>query len=441
VITTRQEHFDVAAFGAVVTDLCRIGPRFVGTPGERAAGMLIEREFRAAGLAAVRVEPVPVLAYRPQAAACHIVGQPDALPCSGLQFTSGGEVEAEAVYNATIDPDSGAAHGDLRGIDGKIAVIATPYPYVAAPLLCERGAAGIVVVGDAPDGLVSHFSAQLYPPSEAPDFPGVPLPAPGVTIEAGAGAALIHRLHSQRTRLRIEHRAAYEPTLSGNVLGEIPGQTEERVVLGAHYDTQWDTPGACDNASGVAALITFARRHATLRPLRTIVLAAFADEEHGCYGSTVYCQQHAASLADTVAMVNLDALGWSPQAKRALWADASIRAFCRDAAQTLGWPPQEEREPSEFSGSDYNPFLDAGVPAAFFWRYPPGNPYYHSAGDSLAHVDIAVMAETATVAAQVGLRLANEPTSFGRARPRRRWKSFPPPMASATPKTRSEETA
>ena len=65
---------------------------------------------------------------------------------------------------------------------------------------------------------------------------------------------------------------------SGNVLGEVTGTSlpEQRVVIGAHYDTQAAGPGAADNASGVAALLELITSVRALRPRRTVVFAAGA---------------------------------------------------------------------------------------------------------------------------------------------------------------------
>lgn len=52
-----------------------------------------------------------------------------------------------------------------------------------------------------------------------------------------------------------------------------------RLVIGAHYDSFEDTPGADDNASGVAGLIELARLLGTNPPLRPVELVAFTLEE------------------------------------------------------------------------------------------------------------------------------------------------------------------
>jgi Zn-dependent M28 family amino/carboxypeptidase len=67
-----------------------------------------------------------------------------------------------------------------------------------------------------------------------------------------------------------------------NIIAEIPGTTnpDEIIVLGAHYDTELNTPGADDNASGVAVMIELARRFANNPQPRTLRFIAFTNEEN-----------------------------------------------------------------------------------------------------------------------------------------------------------------
>jgi Zn-dependent M28 family amino/carboxypeptidase len=277
--------------------------------------------------------------------------------------------------------------------------------------------------------LIGGYTAQLYPPALPPEFTGRPLSIPGVVVSGVAARQLVLDLSLDHNELALSHAAEYRTVETANVVGIVAGRIpESRVVVGAHYDTQLESPGACDNASGVAALVEIACSAAkAAQPLRTIVFAAFADEEHGCAGSTAYCMTHSDELESTVAMVNLDALGWARPGRRALYSDPAIRDLAYTTAEEVGWKPEEEIEASLFPGSDYNPFVDAGVPAAFYWRYPPGHPYYHTAGDVPELLDISVVTETASVAARLVHRLANEETlALGRSRPSRRWLDLRP---------------
>src|SRR5215469_719760 len=47
-----------------------------------------------------------------------------------------------------------------------------------------------------------------------------------------------------------------------NIEAEIPGTRPEIIVIGAHYDSVFGSPGANDNGSGVAALLALAQRFA-----------------------------------------------------------------------------------------------------------------------------------------------------------------------------------
>ncbi len=70
-----------------------------------------------------------------------------------------------------------------------------------------------------------------------------------------------------------------------NVIGVVKGsiRTLPPLVVGAHFDTADDTPGANDNGSGVAALLEIARE--MNKPCRTLILAAFTNEEPPFFGT------------------------------------------------------------------------------------------------------------------------------------------------------------
>ena len=66
-----------------------------------------------------------------------------------------------------------------------------------------------------------------------------------------------------------------------NVAGVIPGSdpSAPRVLVGAHFDSVRGTPGADDNASGVAGMLECARLLVGARPTATIELVGFNLEE------------------------------------------------------------------------------------------------------------------------------------------------------------------
>jgi len=411
----RAPRLDLAALRADVERFAAIGPRFCGGPGEERARELLLAEFAAAGLEAVGGEEYRYLGYEPIASGCSLRGGEE-LPSVGLQCCADGGVEAEAVYvGGGGEPELAALAAAGGSLAGRIAVLRTPMPAAAVPALLARGATGLVLISPTPDGLVGHFTAGFYPPPPGPPWEGRVLPVPGVTVEAAAGERLLAALSAGPATVRIEHRARY-PELTGvNVVGEIPGEEEPgaRIVVGAHYDTQLDSPGAADNGAGLAALLGIARAFAGAPLRRTVALVAFAGEELGCWGASAYVRARAGALP--TAMVNLDAIGPPLLAKRTIVATPSLAPFAAAAARSVGWEVEVEIEAAAFPFSDLAPFADAGVPACQIWRYPPPHPYYHSAGDTPRWVDHGLLAEDAWAAAETVFRLATEePIPAGR---------------------------
>jgi Zn-dependent M28 family amino/carboxypeptidase len=88
-----------------------------------------------------------------------------------------------------------------------------------------------------------------------------------------------------------------------NVIGTLAGATEDRVVVGAHYDHIPGCAGADDNASGVAGILEVARVVSGHRFQRTLVVACFDDEESGLVGSNAWVAAHAAEAPIAVAFV------------------------------------------------------------------------------------------------------------------------------------------
>ena len=104
-----------------------------------------------------------------------------------------------------------------------------------------------------------------------------------------------------------------------NLIVERRGTTrlDEVVVVGAHYDTVPTTPGADDNASGVAAMLALARyfAHPSVVVNRTLRFVAFANEEPAYFqtelmGSRVYARACRRRGDNIVAMVSLESIGY-----------------------------------------------------------------------------------------------------------------------------------
>jgi Zn-dependent M28 family amino/carboxypeptidase len=102
-----------------------------------------------------------------------------------------------------------------------------------------------------------------------------------------------------------------------NLEAELPGgsRKDEIVVVGAHYDSVTGTPGANDNASGVAALLALARSMRAHQPARTLRFVAFVNEEPPYFlswemGSRQYARAAKGRGERIRAMLSLETIGY-----------------------------------------------------------------------------------------------------------------------------------
>ncbi len=136
----------------------------------------------------------------------------------------------------------------------------------------------------------------------------------------------------------IEHsflEAGYRPTRQeyeaqhkrfANIEAELKGQefAQEIIVVGAHYDTARGSPGADDNASGVAALLALCRSFSHQRFSRTLRFVAFANEERpflrtARMGSRVYARRCRERKERLIAMFSLESIGYCSHEKGNQW--------------------------------------------------------------------------------------------------------------------------
>ncbi len=116
----------------------------------------------------------------------------------------------------------------------------------------------------------------------------------------------------------VERQAfAFKQNTYANLIAELRGhvQPERILIVGAHYDTVPGTPGADDNASGVAGLLGLARAMAEVRPATTVRFVAFSMEEPPAYrthnmGSYRYARSLKEAGALVEGMICLEMIGY-----------------------------------------------------------------------------------------------------------------------------------
>jgi len=108
-----------------------------------------------------------------------------------------------------------------------------------------------------------------------------------------------------------------------NIEAEIVGYSKpnEIIVIGAHYDSVQGSPGANDNASGVAAILELARLFKANKPKRTLRFVAFPNEEPPFFysrkmGSYHYAKQCRKSKENIIAMLSIETIGYYSDKQR-----------------------------------------------------------------------------------------------------------------------------
>ncbi len=217
-----------------------------------------------------------------------------------------------------------------------------------------------------------------------------------------------------------------------NVIGRFGPEKGDLLVVGAHYDAYESTPGADDNASGIAVLLELARLLGTRPPARPVELVAFTLEEPPFFrtehmGSARYAAELKASNQPVAGVIILEMVGYftdAPFSQRypspLLWLMYPSRGnflavvgrfdqgrwiskVKRGMAGTTPLPIHSIRAPTALPGIDFSDHLNfwaQGYPAVMltdtaFYR----NTAYHTADDTVDRLDLRRMAEVTTAVA------------------------------------------
>lgn len=221
---------------------------------------------------------------------------------------------------------------------------------------------------------------------------------------------------------------SHDGQVFSNIIVSIEGKTrpDEIVIIGAHYDTVFGTPGADDNASAVAMLLEMSRILKGFSPGRTIRLVFFVLEEPPSFmtehmGSYVYAKEAKAKNENIKAMICLEMLGYYFDKKGgqtfplplmnllfsttpdfiAVVGNLKSRSLVNTVRSSLtrssGIPVETLSTVSFVPGvdfSDHRSFWKMGYPAVMitdtaFYR----NPNYHTERDTIHTLDFNRMTE------------------------------------------------
>ena len=213
--------------------------------------------------------------------------------------------------------------------------------------------------------------------------------------ETGSGDQL--RVHME---LEAEERSGMR---ASNVIGVVPGESDENVVINAHVDGWFD--GANDNADGMAIMLALAEHFSKPenRPARTLVFVASAGHHTpGLSGPRQLVALNPELIERNVLVINLEHVA-ARQLNPARTATDGLRNLIADAGEGFlmngvsNESPVLEQiirsggiryglnfvsEASSYNAGD-NPRVEAPV-----FQLIQGNPLYHTSGDTLDSISV-----------------------------------------------------
>ena len=249
---------------------------------------------------------------------------------------------------------------------------------------------------------------------------------------AGAPDALEFAEKYIRSALGPQNLGSYVPSLHSytvgkqefhnvvlDLLAKDSPRIAEVVLVGAHYDSVATTPGADDNASGVAALMCLAESFAHSKNERSLRFVFFVNEEPPYFqtenmGSLVYAKECKKRGDNIVAMLSLETMGYYTDKENSQKAPAGLEKMVPSKGNFLAVVGNATSEPlvnsirTWFARNSTLPLAGMALPATVveqgwsdhwsFWQvgYPAvmvtdtallRNPHYHAATDTADTLD------------------------------------------------------
>lgn len=402
-----------------------VGPRVAGSEADARAVTWMVAKFKALGFDKVWTEPVRFPKWIRRGESAAVVGvsaQP--LHVTALGGSAGGTVTGDIVRFATLAELEAAPAGSLAGkiafLDYRMERMKDGSGYGPGSRGRSRGPSAAIRAGaigylmrsvGTDDHRNPHTGMTRY------DEGLTPVPAAAVSNPDADQLARLLKRGTVQVKLALDCGWDGEYT-SQNVIAEIRGSSkpDEVVAIGGHLDS-WDLgTGAIDDGAGVAittAAAVLIKQQPT-RPLRTIRVIAFANEEQGLHGGRAYAEAHKADIAKHQIMAESDfgagriyAITFS-EAGRGSEAARQIET----ALAPLGITPATEGGP----GPDVIASAANGV--AWAELQQDGTDYFdlhHTPDDTLDKVDPEALKQNVAAYAVFAWLAANAQGSFGSA--------------------------
>jgi len=128
---------------------------------------------------------------------------------------------------------------------------------------------------------------------------------PSVSVTQEIGSRIVSR---NDNIINLNMSTSFVESSASNVIARKVGKSK-KVLLCAHSDTKYGTPGAIDNGCGVAVLLALAKKISDKSFPFTVEFVTFAGEETYALGEIKYFEEYEEELKDLLLVINVDGVG------------------------------------------------------------------------------------------------------------------------------------
>ncbi len=221
---------------------------------------------------------------------------------------------------------------------------------------------------------------------------------PSVYMTEEEGIRLISYIGKQATLKSVSKRI---PSNGCNVIGNIGKEGSGRIVITAHIDAKKGSPGATDNATGVAVLLILAELLKDYSGNKQIEIVALNGEDYyAASGQMNYIKENRGNFNNILLNINIDGAGYKEGKTTFSFFDLS-EEFLQKAIKTINGF-SNITEGIKWPQGDHSIFLQYGRPAIaissqWFTENSESQDITHTSKDNLEIVDFAKVIEIAEV--------------------------------------------
>ena len=446
-----------------IEDLVEIGlkgaseGRRPGTPAAWESAEYIRDRFQEIGLQSVGYSPpegttIYTFAADDWGLTVYYDGVEESVDCYPVQYvdsTGPAGIGAPMVYVGSGSEADFAA----TDVEGKIVLVDIYYPWVSmdwmpvfysddpihqtwyhAPLYSDYPSRYWRAVEHGAVGWIGIFADRPYADGGkkfqaiGSGYDGTVGPIPALWIDKDDGDHLRELIADNTVEADLLLNSSVTPSVEYNVIGMLPGRSDDVILIGAHYDSVFD--GATDNAVGVGILLAAAKHLASLpevsRDSTWVFLCQAGHEAAGMIGARSFIDHHKDDIMENLVIyLNIDHLTAIETDPVQVGEHAGVMALTLCAvpdhpifidiitAAVIRYLPTRV-----MVAPDWNPIF--GTPSEPVWKqlgyrvcdFISGPSYYHTTHDTLDKIDRDLLVPSVSFYVDVVRKLDGIPSSL-----------------------------